>query len=213
MTEELDNAARRLVAIAARLRNDIDIHRFIGLNTKILKKANLPHQFVGQSQSNALLMIIVGIRKAFDRPRKNQDMHSIPAVITLLSDPHYDPSDARRIQVARQFATEFGLLDSGSTAAEILHSAHEDFVRRHGGVLERLRYVRNKEVAHIDADYQKTPAGSHNFYEEVFRYIRGFHRVLCDGFGTPTTLIPHSLGMELFRFLKSIDPGAKRDFR
>ncbi len=211
MTPELVQAARRLIAIVARLRNDIDIHRIIGLNVDILKKSDLPAQFLGHAQANSLRMIVIGIRKAFDRPTQHS-LHSVPGICSLLADPSLDPGEPRKISIATRFAEDWNLSCAGITSAEIAHSAHESFVTLHAADLERLRQLRNKDLAHADASYLPTMAASHHFYEEMFRYLRDFHHFLTEAFDAPTTLLPHSLGMELHRFLKKIDPSAKRDF-
>jgi len=88
---ELDGKVVALGSAVFNLRQDIDLHRAVGLNVESLAKVNGSRKFFGRVQQLALSSIAVTLRKIFGRnPR--WPLCSIPAILSDLPGgvrPHY----------------------------------------------------------------------------------------------------------------------------
>src|SRR5712691_2718435 len=90
-TPKTDDKNIRLLKLVAQLRDDIDVHRIIGLNARALRGAAISGPLVGYLQKSAHESLAMYICKIFEVSPRN-DLNSISGIIeslpaTRLSEP------------------------------------------------------------------------------------------------------------------------------
>jgi hypothetical protein len=155
------------------LRQDIDLHRAIGLSIQALARVNGSKKFFGRVQQLALTSIAVTLCKIFERnPRWS--LYSIPAILTDLPGgvpPHYEHEQFE------QFVRLYGA-NLKTPYLNGLEAAYDAIVAKQANTLKRLKEYRDKQAAHLEFDVKITALPSHDAFEELWEFAKDFYAVV-----------------------------------
>jgi hypothetical protein len=196
-----DNKNISLAKLLKQLRNDIDLHRLIGINSKALKKSTISNALLGHIQKLAHASIAICICKIYEDPRRNE-LDSIPAIIESL--PTIELTDENQ-----QMIKEFGMRYGNSSRLTDIKSYLKDtlvlFIGIHSLAFDRLKKYRDKIGAHSESKVNMPYLPSHDEFETFFCFAKDFYDIIS---GTIINVGPAGIerrvGNGFFRLMKSV---------
>jgi len=194
----LDRKTVALGKTVFQLRQDIDLHRIIGLNASALRTADVSTTFFGHVQRLALTSLAVNLCKIFEFESRHP-LCSIPAILNDL--PHGFPQyyDRERFQ---EFALKHHGDPNAKSGAAIIRSGYEATRKKNEKALERLRKFRNKIAVHLEFDAALDSLPSHNAFEDLWTFAHDTYEIVHDQY--------NRIGPAMMR--KSVLVGLRRTF-
>ena len=185
------------------LRHHLDLHRMIGLNAAQLYEHGAA--FWGHVRRMAEDDIALTICKIFENEeeRRGYRRNSLQGITKDLPDGPF--SEEIEFGVS-QFCEAWGLVRKGSSVKDAFHLVRDKFVADNADVFRRLKYFRNKEIAHNEFE----PGGSRPQFpsaaacEKIFEFSRDMRQSLASVFsgGTLTTaLLTPSVGNAFMKLM------------
>ncbi len=185
------------------LRQDIDIHRMIGLNVDGLLEAGASKAFFGHLQNLTMRSISLGISKIFEPQRgKRFELYSVPAILDVLPDGIPEYHSFERFE---RFALNYGGCPTFESGREIIRSAYERVSDQYKAELKDLKTYRNKFVAHPEFGVMEAMLPSHKTFDELWGFARDFYVLVHDQYnGVGPALIGASVRAGLRRTFKQL---------
>lgn len=165
------------IALARRvrqLRNDIDLHRLIGLNSKALKKSAISNSLLGHIQNLAHGSIAVCVCKIYEDPKRNE-LDSIPAIIESLPALGLTAEQQKKLS---EFGTRYGNPSKLTDPRSYLKNTLSLFMGMHAAAFERMKKYRDKIGAHSESKATITSLPSHDEFEAFFSFAKDFYEIV-----------------------------------
>ena len=198
MAQDEEQAVELLKEIA-NLRQDIDIHRIIGLNRDAIEVSELSSAFFGHLQFLAHHSIALRICKIYEPPNRFE-LNSIPGAIANLPETLVSSNHEATL---KDFASKYGA-EIATDPRDTLRAALQRFVNANSEPLARLREFRNKAAAHSEADFRVTALPSHDAFENFFDFAKDAYGTMRLAFhGVYPALFHRKVGSGLHRLLKA----------
>lgn len=169
-----DNKNIALAKRVLQLRNDIDLHRLIGLNFEALKKSNINNSLLGHIQNLAHGSIAVCVCRIFEDSKRNE-LDSIPAVIESLPALKLTREQQNKLT---EFGTRYGNSSKLTDPKSYLKGTLGLFMGIHSVPFERMKKYRDKIGAHSESKAKITSLPSHDEFEAFFSFSRDFYAVV-----------------------------------
>lgn len=191
----------QLALLLSNLRQNLDLHRVIGLNADELKKLGLGESFWGAVQQSAHDEIVLLLCKIYER-EDQYERNSIPGVINALPSSKY--TETQRASVVR-FGKKYG-----NTAPSVCLKCHlQDtlrlFVEANADTFNRIRKFRNKFGAHSEHGAKPTSLPSHKSFETLFDFGVDFYKMISDGIlGVGPALMGGYVGVGTIKLMKKL---------
>ena len=166
----------QLAQMLSNLRQNIDLHRVIGLNVDQLKKYGVTHSFWGLIQQSAQDEIILLLCKIYER-EDQYERNSIPGVINAFQQS--EGSDEQRVAVAR-FGEKYGNTSSCTCFRCHLQETIKLFGESNADTFTRIRKLRNKFGAHSEHGAKSASLPSHERFETLFEFGEDFYRTISN---------------------------------
>lgn len=175
MRDHLDLRNISLAKTLHRLRQNIDLHRIIGINKSSIDGTTLPHAFIGHIQQQCLMCIVLDMCKAYE-PQKGYQLNSIPGIINAIADTEALPEAEHE---ACHFCTKYGV--TYSSPQESFSDTLSHFSRSHKRSLDLMITVRDKYAAHSEYSFSPKMLPSHAEFEELWEFASDFYRCISVG--------------------------------
>lgn len=199
MRNPLDQNNISLAKTLLRLRQNIDIHRIIGLNKSSLHDVPLPGAFLGHLQQQCLICIALDMCKVYE-PQKRYPLNSIPGILHALEDAEAQPEAEEE---AVKFSREYGI--SYSNRTDSIREAFTQFSSSHAPALEMMKTVRDKYAAHSEYSFSPEALPSHDEFELLWSFGRDFYKCVSRGWiGVHPALFGRHASMSFFRHIESV---------
>jgi hypothetical protein len=200
----------QLVKLVAQLRDHIDIHRIIGLNTETLRKGQISGALLGYWQKSAHESLAIYICKIFESSSRN-DLNSIPGIIESIPDSPLSGTQSRELAA---FGKKYGHEAAPNDAKSYLGDTFEIFRHAHTEPLGRLKEFRDTIGAHSDYRADITSLPSHADFESLFSFAKDFYEVVSHSIiESGPAVIPRVVGRGFISLLRSLGVhDAKFDF-
>jgi hypothetical protein len=196
-----DNKNIALAKRVLQLRNDIDLHRLIGLNLKALKKSDISNSLLGHIQNLAHGSIAICICKIYEDPKRN-DLDSIPAIIDSLPTLKLTVEKQRKLI---EFGTRYGNSSQLVEPKSYLQGTFGLFVGIHSVALLRIKKYRDKIGAHSESKAKITSLPSHEEFEAFFSFAKDFYEIVSEVIiGVGPAKFGRQVGNGFFKLMKSM---------
>lgn len=203
----LDRKNVELGKLIYRLRQAIDVHRIVGLNTAAARRLG-GHKISGYLlwyvQLLALESIPLTICKIFDyeNPKKPYKLNSISGVMARLAKHKYTAIHAKNVE---RFGRRYGNTAACSEPAAFLNDTIAVFRRTHRDALRRMRQFRNQFVAHSQFGAKIETLPSIDEFEAIFDFCADFYKLIGAGILDigPAAFPPH-VGTGLLHTLRNL---------
>jgi hypothetical protein len=196
-----DDRNTKLGETLYRLRQNIDIHRLIGLNAGELNNSEMPKEFLGHVQNLALQSIALDISKIYEAHNKRYELNSIPYIIASLSTHKFTE---QQILFARKFVRKHGLIEDNISLPQVLEKSLQEFTKHHTSAIDRLKNFRDKFAAHSEHGFKPESLPGTDSFEALFVYASDFYSFIseriCDVKPAP---IGRQASMSLYIYLKN----------
>ncbi|GJQ58444.1 MAG: hypothetical protein SCALA701_12450 [Candidatus Scalindua sp.] len=196
-----DNKNIALAKRIQQLRNDIDLHRLIGLNLKALKKSDISNSLLGHIQNLALGSIAVCICKIYEDPKRNE-LDSIPSIIESLRALKLTVGQHKKL-------TEFGMRYGNSSKLTDPKSYFKGtlglFTGMHFVTFERMKKYRDKIGAHSESKVKITSLPSHDEFEAFFSFAKDFYTIVADAIiNVGPAIFERQVGNGFFKLIQAM---------
>lgn len=196
-----DNKNVELLKLIAHLRDHIDLHRIIGLNTAPLHNSDISDAFLGYLQKSAQEALAIYFCKIFESSNRN-DLNSIPAIIDSLSPP---PLSVQQRAEFSAFGKQYGNHADPTEAKSYLKGTFGLFCGIHSESLDRLKTFRDTIGAHSDSKAAVEDLPSHAEFEILFSFAADFRDLVCRSIvDVSPAMVPRTVGQGFVRLMKSI---------
>ena len=197
----------KLIELVAQLRDHIDIHRIIGLNTTALRGSDIDAALLGYLQKSAHEALAMYICKIFESSTRN-DLNSIPGIIESL--PGTRLSDAQKREFAA-FGKKYGNHVSPAETRSYLKGTFGLFCGIHSESLGRLKEFRDTIGAHSDSKAAIKSLPSHDEFELFFSFAKDFYGLVSGSLhNVGPASIPRAVGHGFIRLIESLGVKAPR---
>lgn len=196
-----DNKNIELVKQLSDLRDHIDVHRIIGLNTVVLAGNNISQAFIPYLQKSALEALAVHFCKIFESSNRNE-LNSIPGIInSLLSTPLSSEQIGDLVALGKKYGNQA----KPSEAKSYLQKTFDIFKGHHSQTLACLKEFRDTIGAHSDSKAPLDFLPSQEEFEVLYEFARHFYEVVSRSIiGTVPATIPRKVGPGFIKLLKSM---------
>ncbi len=123
-----------LVGMIYRLRQNIDIHRLIGMHVSELKEVKTPQKFLAHVQQLALSSLVIDFCKIYEFEAR-YPLNSISGIIKSLSSARCSEN---QIKEARIYSSKYGIKNVDQELVPCLHKAYDAFSSQHKKSLSSL---------------------------------------------------------------------------
>ena len=196
----LDRRACALSRVIFNLRQDIDIHRVIGINVEAMGESRLSSSFFGHIQKLSHISIALNFCKIFEYRSRNK-ICSIPALINML------PSklDGVNLNAVDEYAKKFSDGIGDGNAADKIRTTFEFFKNRHLDALQSLRKFRDTYAVHIEDVPVQDTLPSHDSFEELWEFCYETYKIIHREYnGIGPALMGRSVCIGLTKTLKRL---------
>ena len=196
-----DNKNAELLKLIAHLRDHIDLHRIIGLNTAPLHNGDISDAFLGYLQKSAQEALAIYFCKIFESSNRN-DLNSIPAIIDSLPPP---PLSVQQRAEFSAFGKKYGNHAYPTEAKSYLKETFGLFCGIHSESLDRLKRFRDTIGAHSDSKAAVGDLPSHAEFEILFSFANDFYELVSRSINSvgPGS-IPRKVGPGFIRLIESM---------
>ena len=159
------------------VRQDIDVHRVIGLNVQELQKLVVGAALFWHLQRSAHIGIAMHFSKIYELPGKYL-LNSVPSIAMTFRETVTNETDLAAIG---RFSTKWHEVtneDVTLIGGELLSRVVMGFRRRMVSQLGVLQDFRDKYGAHAEAGFEPSSLGSHDDYEQLFEFAYDFYQLL-----------------------------------
>ena len=199
MRNQLDQKNISLAKTLFHLRQNIDIHRIIGLNKSYLADTPLPSAFLGHLQQQCLICIALDMCKVYE-PQKRYPLNSIPGILGALGKAEAPPEFDKE---ADKFCSKYGVKYCNSP--ESMQAVFTQFLANHARAIEVMKTVRDKYAAHSEYSFSPDALPSHNEFELLWTFGRDFYECISLGWiGVNPALFSRHASMSFFRHIESV---------
>ena len=171
-----DNKNAALSNRILQLRNDIDLHRLIGLNLKALKKSNISNPLFGHMQSLAHGSIAVCVCKIYEDSKRNE-LDSIPCIIESLQELKFTAKQCKKLT---EFGVRYGNSSKFTDPKSYLKGTLGLFMGMHSVVFARMKKYRDKIGAHAESKVDINFLPSHDEFESFFSFAKDFYEIISE---------------------------------
>jgi hypothetical protein len=200
-SRKTDEKNVQLLKLLAQVRDDIDIHRIIGLNVSALRKTAIGEPLLGYLQRSAHESLAICFCTIFESSKRN-DLNSIPGI--LESPQVTQRSDQQKRDLA-VFGTKYGSVAAPQEAAAYLKETLDAFRTVHAEALDRLKQFRNTIGAHSDYAATITSLPSHAEFETLFAFANDFYTFVAHSINNVgPAVIPRQVGRGFIRLIESM---------
>ena len=175
--EHDDGLVIELLKQIASLRQDIDLHRVIGLNRQEIEACSLSNSFFSHVQALAHHSIALRICKIYEPPNRFE-LNSIPGAIANLPQTL---SSSTHLSTLKDFAAQFGV-EPFEDPRETLSEVVRRFLEQNAEPFSRFKEFRNKVAAHSEARIKIPTLPSHDTFETFYQFSYDAYSVMRQAF-------------------------------
>ncbi len=202
--ESDDERVIQLLREIVNLRQNIYLHRMIGLNVEAIEASHLSNAFFGHIQFQALQSIALGICKIYE-PQNRYDLNSIPGAIADLPEKLARPDGE---ELVNKFASSVGAAVTADPRKTLV-DAVETFLDNNKGDFDQFKTYRDKVAAHSEAGIKINRLPSHDSFDLFFEFARDSYAVMRRAyFDVEPALIHRKVAIGLKKLLE--DNGVTR---
>ena len=173
--EILDEKTKNLAVTIYNLRQDLDLHRVIGLNSAKMKEAGLSKAFFGRVQQLALFSIAINIPKIYEKKNSRYELSSIPSILENLPQIQLE---LNHIQDYKEFEENVDMTLGSDISVDGLKRVFHEFCDQHKKSIDRLKTYRDKVGAHMEFDVSIDTLPSHTEFEALWKFANSFYQLI-----------------------------------
>ena len=199
MRNLLDEKNGFLARTLLHLRQNIDLHRIIGINKTALDDANLPGAFLGHLQQQCLICIALDMCKVYE-PQKRNSLNSISGILQELEKMEASPEGSKN---SVEFYEKYRPKDCVGTKS--INEVFVHFTASHAQALTMMKTVRDKYAAHSEYSFLPETLPSHDEFELLWEFGSDFYKCISLGWiGVHPALFGRRASMSFFRHIESV---------
>ncbi len=196
-----DNKNIALAKRVQQLRNDIDLHRLIGLNVNMLKKSGISNSLLGHIQNLALGSVAICICKIYEDSKRN-DLDSIPDIIDSLPKLKLTVEQQRKLI---GFGTRYGNSSKLTEPKSYLQGTLGLFMGIHSETFQSMKKYRDKIGAHSESKAKIVKLPSHGEFEVFFSFAKDFYEIISEIIiNVGSAQFGRQVGNGFFKLMKSV---------
>jgi hypothetical protein len=196
-----DDKNVELLKLIGQLRDQIDVHRIIGLNAVALRDVTAGGGVFGHLQKTAHESLAIYICKIFEASSRN-DLNSIPGIIDSIPDASLSTAQKRDFAA---FGERYGNHVAPTHARSYLKGTFGLFCGIHSDPLSRLKEFRDTIGAHSQSKVAITFLPSHAEFETLFGFAYDFYRLVSRSInGVGPAPIPRIVGRSFVKLLEAL---------
>ncbi len=202
---DLDKRNIQLGYMLKRLRQNIEIHRIIGLNVDPLRESSIGNSLIGYLQEQARCFIALDISKIYEKQKKikkkTYNLNSIRGVISAI--PDNVKTDDKIQNINKIFKDHDIQTCKSGNLKTILLCALEQIEDRYKNELENLKKFRDTYIAHSDSDFSSVKLASHDDFEALLKFACEFYDLIAEHFiGTTAAPLGATVGGDFIEVMK-----------
>jgi hypothetical protein len=183
------------------VREDIDVHRIIGLNVVAIRDSQISSALVGYLQKTAQESLALYFCKIFELP-DGHSLNSIPGIIGSLPET---PLSGDQATAFIAFGRKYGNKMHPSQGKSYLNKTFNQFRKKHSVSLKLLKTFRDTVGAHSGSDSNSKFLPSHHECEKLYTFAFEFYNLVARYvINSGPATIPRLAGSGLVSLMKSM---------